>query len=142
LRTRGAAGNWNAGAVHLGPFLIDTIVPYCEMIRLPEETVGLSVMPSWYGDDRGSGLANFDLLCRAGADGTWTPWLTAATETQAAFGPYAPVALTPGQTYYFGCQARDAAGNLEAWPGGDGDTFTRVIFNRAFLLIASRGQAP
>ena len=73
-----------------------------------------------------SGIASYDVQYREGSAGLWADWLVGATATSATFGPSNPIAVQRDETYYFRVRARDNAGNLEANPGGDGDTNTYV----------------
>jgi predicted phage tail protein len=70
-----------------------------------------------------------------GSGGVWTDWLAGTTATSATFGPVDPVHLVDGTTYYFRCRAVDHAGNVEAYPGGDGDAWTTVHFYSTFLPL-------
>jgi hypothetical protein len=83
---------------------------------------------SWSGTDglSGSGIDTYDVQYRVGSGGVWTDWLLGTTSTSDTFGPASPVVVVVDETYYFRVRARDYAGNLEAYPGGDGDTSTYV----------------
>ena len=81
---------------------------------------------TWSGTDNLSGIHSYDVQYRAGSDGTWTTWRSATADTSATFGPASPVHVIRDETYFFQVRARDHAGNLEAYPGGDGDTSTYV----------------
>jgi hypothetical protein len=74
----------------------------------------------WSGIDTGAaGIMSYDIQYRAGANGTWTNWLTATNQTSAVFtGQY-------GHTYYFRSRVRDYAGNLEAYPSSP-DAMTTI----------------
>ena len=51
----------------------------------------------------------------------WVNWQTATTNKSASFTG------TAGHIYSFRSRAKDKAQNLEAWPGGDGDTTTTLF---------------
>lgn len=69
---------------------------------------------TWSGTDTQSGVRSYGLQVRDGLGGVWTPWLTATTQTTAMFnGELA-------HTYYFQSRATDWAGNVQAYPGGNG----------------------
>jgi outer membrane protein assembly factor BamB len=80
---------------------------------------------SWSGEDKGgSGILSYDVQYRAGAGEPWQNWLTNVTTTFAVFGSYESPAVRDNTVYYFQARARDHAGNLGAYAGGDGDTYT------------------
>jgi len=135
LRTADNTGNWNAEAVHRGPYSIDTTAPESSVEPLPAQSP-TSFLVRWSGSDSspGSGLATYDVQYRIGPYGVWTDWLVGTTLTSATFGPGQPVPPQPGQTYYFRCRARDQVGNLEAYPDGDGDTWTTIQVQAGYRL--------
>ncbi len=105
---------------------LDTVAPSSSCAS-PASTIDLAFTVTWSGSDGpGSGIASYDVQYRVGSGGAWTPWLTGATDTSAIFGPDTPVPVFREVTYYFRVRAWDHAGNLEAYPGGDGDTSTYV----------------
>jgi len=82
---------------------------------------------SWIGvDTGGSGIRSFDTQFRSGAGEAWQNWLTNAATTFATFGSEEPVEVKDNTVYYFQARARDNAGNIGAYAGGDGDTFTVI----------------
>ncbi len=95
-------------------FILDTVPPSSSVTDLPAYQPILSFPVSWLGSDATAGIANYDVQCRDGA-GSWTDWLTDTIETSDTFTG------EDGHTYYFQSRARDNAGNVEAYPGGDGD---------------------
>ena len=64
---------------------------------------------SWSGTDGGSGVTAYDVQV-AKVGGGWEPWLAGVGDTSATY------AGTPGTTYAFRVQARDAVGNQEFAP--------------------------
>jgi hypothetical protein len=140
IRTRDVAGNWNGGAEHAGPYLLDTSAPSCTVDPLPPSQTAMSFAVTWSGQDAvpGSGLDTYDVQYRVGPAGVWTDWLPGTAAMSAAFGPSDPLSLQSGQTFYFRCRARDHAANLGAYPGGDGDTWTTVNFHSIFLPLVRR----
>jgi Tol biopolymer transport system component len=86
----------------------------------PPYATGTSFLVTWSGTDSGSGLATYDLQYRDGS-GAWTAWFSQTTVTSASFTGQ------PGHTYYFQSRARDLMGNLEPYPGGNGDTQTHLL---------------
>jgi hypothetical protein len=117
--------NGNVSSNATDTILLDTLPPSSSATS-PAQVAGLSFTVSWSGSDALSGVASYDVQYRVGAAGMWTDWLSGTTATSATFGPGAPVTVTPGETYYFRVRAHDGAGNLEAYPGGDGDTHTFI----------------
>jgi hypothetical protein len=135
IRSVDNAGNWDDTAAHLGPFYIDTTPP-SSSASSPASTTSTSFTVSWSGTDGHSGIASYDVQYKDGAGGAWTDWQTATTATSAIFTGQS------GHTYYFQSRARDNAGNVEGYPGGDGDTLTSVECHKIYLPFISRNYAP
>jgi outer membrane protein assembly factor BamB len=82
---------------------------------------------SWIGEDKGgSGIKSYDVQFRSGAGEPWQVWLTNVTTIFATFGPNDPVEVRDNTVYYFQARAHDNAGNVGAYAGGDGDTYTVI----------------
>jgi hypothetical protein len=111
--------------VYSDTIVLDTLAPTSSAAS-PTSSQQTSFVVTWSGTDVLSGIASYDVQYRAGRDGVWTLWLSATSDTSAVFGPNAPVAIVRGQTYFFQVRAADRAGNVEAYPAGDGDTSTYV----------------
>ncbi len=84
----------------------------------PTFAVAWSGADTHSGADAQSGVKAYDLQVRDGSSGVWTPWLTATTQTAALFNGVL------AHTYYFQSRATDWAGNVQAYPGGDGSAVT------------------
>jgi hypothetical protein len=69
----------------------------------------------WNSWDNLSGIASYDIQYRDGLAGTWTNLLTNTSDDHYRF------VGQNGHTYYFRTRARDYAGNLSTYAGGDGD---------------------
>ena len=140
IRTRDNVGNWNSGAVHLGPYPLDTSAPTCAVDPLPASQKAISFVVTWSGDDAppSSGLDSYDLQYRVGSGGIWSDWELDTVATARTFGPSEPVPLENGQTYYFRCRARDTAGNLGGYATGDGDTWTTIYKETVYLPFITR----
>ena len=140
IRTRDNVGNWNAEAVHAGPYLVDTSAPSCAVHPLPASQWAIFFDASWSGIDAepGSGLDSYDVQYRVGAGEVWMDWILDTAAMSATFGPLSPVHLEDGQTYYFRCRARDAAANLGIYAGGDGDTWTTIHLSTVYLPLILR----
>jgi hypothetical protein len=117
----------NVSSIYDDEIELDTINP-SSSASSPSSTGHLSFTVTWSGSDATSGIDSYDVQYRVGSAGTWTNWLTGTTTTSGVFGPSSPVPVVQGQTYYFRVRARDNASNLEAHPGGDGDTETFISF--------------
>jgi hypothetical protein len=118
-------GNWSE-PIYLGPFFIDTQPPTSTVQPLSSTVAGPLFSVCWSGEDGASGVVSYDVLVRDGSGGTWTAWLSGATETCADFAGQAD------HTYYFECRARDQAGNVEALLGGEGEAWTIVASPASF----------
>lgn len=76
---------------------------------------------TWSGSDgSGSGLKNYDVQYKTLSSGAWTDWMTNTPLTSSPFNG------ADGETYFFQSRASDNLNNLEAYPGGNGDTFTKL----------------
>jgi len=100
---------------------IDPNVPASAVKRLPEYQTTVRFTVEWTGTDGigGSGIVNYDVAFRDGG-GQWTDWLSGTTATSAEFEGQ------QGHVYRFQARSRDRAGNLEEYPGGEGDARTAV----------------
>jgi hypothetical protein len=69
----------------------------------------------WNSSDNLSGIDSYDVQYRDGTGGPWTNLLTDTTDLSYRF------VGEDGHTYYFRSRARDYAGNLSNYAGGNGD---------------------
>jgi uncharacterized protein YjiK len=119
-------------SVYSDSITLDTTPPSSNATS-PASTIHDPLVVSWSGTDNLSGIATYDVQYRVSGSDSWSSWLSEVSESSAVFEP-----ASPGQTYYFQVRARDKAGNLEAYPGGDGDTSTFVqkvfLFYLPFVL--------
>ncbi|HEU5098367.1 MAG TPA: VCBS repeat-containing protein [Roseiflexaceae bacterium] len=113
-RFRDLAGNISDPSTDT--IVLDTLAPSVTMSPLssyqfsPTFSVGLS------GSDATSGISNYDVQFRDGANGAWTGWLTATTATSTSFSGQ------DGHTYSFRARAHDNAGNTSAFTSGNSTT--------------------
>jgi hypothetical protein len=101
--------------------VLDTILPESTVNPLSATRSTLWFPVTWWGTDATSGIKSFDVQYKEGASGVWTDWITDTTTMSATFG---------GQnrrTYYFRSRGTDSAGNVEAYPGGEGDAHTCIL---------------
>ena len=112
----------NAGniATYSDTIILDTTPPSSTVGALAAYQANTSFMVFWSGSDALAGLASYDVQFRDGTDVSWEDWQASTIATSTAF------AGEDGHTYYFRCRARDNAGNVEDYPGSDGDTHTTV----------------
>jgi hypothetical protein len=90
----------------------DKLAPRSAVLPLPMYSNSPEVQVRWAGEDepKGSGIASYDVQYRIVPNGPWTDWQSANAQTQATFDG------EDGYVYEFRSRARDAAGNVEAWP--------------------------
>jgi outer membrane protein assembly factor BamB len=99
--------------------------PYAKVDPLKGAYNSESFQVSWSGEDKGgSGIKSYDVQFRMGAGEQWQNWLTNTASTSAMFGPSSPVQVKDSTVYYFQARAKDNAGNIGSFAGGDGDTYT------------------
>ena len=101
-------------------FGIDPDAPVTAIAPLDDTTYQTKFVVNWSGSDERSGVRWYDVQVRDGAQGAWTDWLVHTTDTASIFTG------VPGHTYYFRSRGLDNAGNLEAYPSGDGDTWITI----------------
>jgi len=123
LRTRDQVNLWSGSAIHAGPYFIDTTPPTSSVSQATEHPCGLSFTIYWSGNDTGSGLTSYDLQYRLNTGGVWTNWQLATPQLSATFGPFSPIVPIIGTPVYIRLRAHDKAGNIEAYPSGDGDAW-------------------
>jgi len=119
LRTRDNAGNWNASALHLGPFWIDGTAP-----ANPISVTSVShAVRSWSNDttidiawsvaDGGGGISGYD-----GFSIVWDISATTIPDTTMDYDANRSSATSPpmpdGDSLFFHIRARDRAGNWAA----------------------------
>jgi pimeloyl-ACP methyl ester carboxylesterase len=110
-------GNNCCSMAHFG---IDRVAPSSAVTALPPTTTETKFPVQWGGSDDRSGIRWYDVQYRDGDRGEWTDWQVNVTRIADIFTGQ------PGHTYCFRARAMDNAGNWELYPGGDGDTCTRV----------------
>lgn len=110
----------------------DKLAPTSSVLPIPIYSNNPEFLVRWAGQDEpnGSGLASYDIQQRIAPNGTWTDWQSATAQTQAVFEGQ------DGYTYEFRSRARDAAGNVEAWPD-KAQAYTTVDMRPPPLIIDS-----
>jgi hypothetical protein len=117
LRTADRAGNWSAGALHLGPFWIDSTPP-ASSAASPEVVTGPFEI-TWSGSDAASGVSRYAIEVSDNG-GAWATWLRDQSGTAATYQG------SVGHIYRFRSIAYDVAGNAETKMSSAGDTSTAV----------------
>ena len=113
----------------------DNVAPRSIVNSLPL-TRASTFLVTWQGQDRGSGIASYDLWVGED-DEEFVPWLTDTTSTQAEYQGEA------GHTYRFAVRARDRAGNEEAIPT-EAQALTEVLEAKVSVsgvVLGPNGQA-
>jgi hypothetical protein len=133
----GNVSEWYADTI-----VLDTAPPNSTVSTLPVSQTVVSFVVAWHGEDPtpGSGVGAYDVQYRVGHGGEWVNWLVDIVQTLDTFGPAVPTSLESGQIYFFRSRARDNAGNVEPYPGGDGDTWTTVYVRRVFLPLIRKNS--
>jgi hypothetical protein len=111
--------------------ILDTVPPASAMDALPKVSLGTTITSTWSGNDTGSGIRAYDVQIRNALSTTWGYLLQRTTATQTV------VTLPADNAYCFRSRALDRAGNLEAWPPGDGDTCTSIAQSGVALSPAA-----
>ncbi len=132
VRTRDNAGNWNNGAVHFGPFLIDTAQP-SGVHDAPEWSSTADFTVTWNGFDTGGSGIHFDFDYYRNS-GSWQNWF----ETTAASGSVTyNLGANPNDVIFIRSCMRDGAGNIAA---PDACTETDTQFRNAPYLNTDPAQ--
>ena len=108
VRTLDFAGNAAVGAVHYGPFLIDTEPPLAWFTSQGGQVNVPTITVSWAGGDTLSGVYSYDVQTNTDGGG-WTDWQVNNPALSASF-----TGLN-GQTVSFRVRAHDNAGNISDW---------------------------
>lgn len=118
--------------VVLGTSKADQLPPTSSVLPLPIYSNNPEIAVRWAGQDepKGSGVASYDVQSRVAPGGQWTNWQSATSQTQATFQGQ------DGFTYEFRSRARDASGNVEAWPN-QADAYTTVDTRPPPLIVNS-----
>lgn len=112
----------------------DNARPQSNVLSLPDKLATSYGFVSWAGQDIGpTGLNQFDIQYRVGANGPWTNWLTGVNETGAVFPG------TPGTTVYFRSRAYDNAFNREEWPNTPDASTTFYYWQLSGSITDNRG---
>ena len=152
IRTMDHAGNWNGGAVHVGPYRIHTTAPSNPTTATETHGAGNNTWQrtvsdpafTWSGasDGSGSGIAGYYVYWGTNPSGTSSTWRTSAS--------YDPGAVTSPSVYYLRVQTKDNAGNTSGWqtlftfryaPDGasDLDTLNQTLINAINDALAPLG---
>ncbi len=107
VRTLDVAGNAASGAVHYGPFRIETVPPTAWITTPGGAVTQLTIFIEWDGDDNMSGVDYYEVQNNINGAG-WNNW-----EVTPVPGAY--YTGTRGQQVSFRVRARDNAGNIGEW---------------------------
>ncbi len=107
VRAHDQAGNTGSYSAARYTAIVDTISPYDAWMNALPRAQKPPFGVNWGGSDACSPVT-FDVEYRVGASPTWIRWLTATSDTYAAFEPASP---QYGQPYTFRVRARDEVGN-------------------------------
>jgi len=99
---------------------IDQTPPVAAVSPLPAVSQESNFLVSWAAADDRSGVQCTDVQVRDGPGGGWADWFGCTALTFAGFQGQ------DGDTYYFRARARDNAGNVGTFAGGNGDASTTV----------------
>ena len=83
---------------------------------------------TWQGGDTTSGIAGYEVQYQAGDSGTWQDWQFSTSGASAVFGPYDPVGVHVGETYYFRARARDLAENVGVYASAEGTVPSHPVY--------------
>ena len=137
IRTKDNAGNWNAGAKHIGPFRVDTDKP-SSVAAMDEGEFGSSAELQWSwpaATDEHSGVAGYivSLGTSAGADNVLRNGWTDTTS-------FTLSGAQDGRTYYLHVMAVDRVGNRGEW-GASSDGITVDLSPPAGVRMSINGGA-
>lgn len=119
FRSHDVAGN--VEATHQRTISIDVTAPTARIESLAPFQVTPAFTLRWSGRDRpGSGVVGYDVQTRLGHAGAWTTVAANAQNTSMQ------ITGQVGQTIFVRVRARDGAGNLGAFSGGNGDSATYI----------------
>jgi PKD repeat protein len=116
---------------------LDRTPPSTAVTALAPRQARASFPVTWSGNDgdNGSGVQLYQVQYRNGT-GSWMDWYTGSGTSGAFNGEL-------GRTYCFRSSAIDRAGNVEPYPGGDGDTCTQVpTISAEFAAQPASGTVP
>ncbi|MCB0037549.1 MAG: tandem-95 repeat protein, partial [Anaerolineales bacterium] len=99
---------------------LDTAAPQTSVNSPSGNTTTTSFNVLWSGTDIGSGIQQYDVQVNDNGGG-WVDWQSNTTATNATFST-----AEIGHTYCFRSRGLDAAGNLELYPAGNGDSCVTV----------------
>ena len=114
---------------------LDTAAP-TTTVTSPATVQGLAFQVNWNASDNMTGVIHYDVQYRLGESGFWVNWYVDTAATSATFGPNSPMVTAPGDIIHFRVRAEDAAGNVEIFTSGEGDS-TTVILRPIYLPIIS-----
>lgn len=147
LESTNDVGSNCCSSTHFG---IDRVPPNTSVAALDATTPETSFPVSWSGSDDRSRIRWYDVQYRDGDRGEWTDWQVNVTQIASIFVGQA------GHSYCFRSRAMDNAGNWEPYPGGNGDTCTRIdstavsttdwwdtayTFKRNLVILNNDGQS-
>ncbi len=100
---------------------VDLTPPVTRITELAPTQLLRTFTIRWQGQDRpGSGVASYDVQVRSGRSGAWVNLISGSTATSATYTG------ERGRTYYVRVRARDQAGNVRSFTGGNGDAATYI----------------
>ena len=114
----------------------DADLPTSSVVPLTINRTDTVFTVSWSGSDGtasgNSGLWKYDVQYKIDG-GAWTDWKVGVTTTSSSF------TARTGHTYYFQSRAYDHVGNVELYPGGNGDTYTIIptLYNVNFTTYTT-----
>ncbi len=113
------AGNRQQSGAATG-LVFDKTPPQSRVANQPTIQQATAFQVTWSGTDNLSSIVAYDVQYKSSLSGTWLDWQSNTTATGAIYSG------GNGQSYCFRSRAHDRAGNVEPYPGGDGDTCTTI----------------